>query len=143
MRLPLRRLGMTALALITCAVATASPAHAASASCSSLYRVGSYAVPVKCFTTPLWTEVVPDRFYVFAVRDDGRVMHIWQRYPNDPYWSGWVSLGGTAVNGVWLYPYDDSEYPNGPEITVAGTDNGYWCNERYTTHWTGWHRCYV
>lgn len=95
---------------------------------------------MRCYTTQLWTEHEPGRYYVFAIRADGRVMHIWQRYRGDTVWSGWVSLGGTAVNGVWLYPYDDSEYPNGP---VLGTDNGYWCNERYTTHWTGWHRCTI
>jgi hypothetical protein len=136
-------LAVAGLALVAGMAAAITPTQPASATCTSPYRVGAYSIQLRCYTTPLWTEREKNRFYVFAIRSDGRVMTIWQRYPNDPVWSGWQNLGGTAINGVWLYPYDDSEYPNGPEITVIGTDHNYWCNERYTTHWTGWHRCSI
>jgi len=98
------------------------------------YTVGSYTGYYICGTDIIWFQHTNGIWEVFVVGTNQAVYHIWQRYVGDPVWTGWRSLGGKAIDGVWLWNYT-------PTIYVIGTDYRYWCNRWGAAAWSGWYHC--
>lgn len=102
--------------------------------CYVSVRYGAYTGNVLCGTTITEFQHSNFAWEVYAIGTDQAVWHIWQRYVGDSTWSGWRTLGGVAINGVWLWNFT-------PTIYVVGTDYRYWCNRWSWTGWSGWFVC--
>jgi hypothetical protein len=120
---------------------TPKPIHAGANSGSQcLISVGHYTGGLICGTnalTEFWSYGQGQyREEVFIVGWDSAIWHIWQRYPGDPAWSGWYSLGGGALNGVW-------QYNSLNIIEITGLDSNPWCDAPAASPsgWSGWYQC--
>jgi hypothetical protein len=92
-----------------------------------------------CGTTVLDIQWSDGRFETFVVGLDHATWHVFQRYAGDPTWAGWYSLGGYAIDGVWLWSSSPVTF------YVVGSDNNLWCQRstpgQTPSGWSGFYRC--
>jgi hypothetical protein len=135
-----RRSVLAAVATITLgAVMVFTPTAAFASNCP--ITVGGHAGSYVCEYPPHLVQW-PDGHYQWFVVGTDPANHIYDTYeisPGSNVWSNWRSLGGTGRSGVDVDFLSSSRI----DISVIGTDNGWWCN-RWTSssNWSGWFACF-